>query len=310
MQEVNYVDHLYLQKSSLDALILLAYGETLRTGKNTPAKDNTLKRRKISTLQHSWLLFYVTDGKGVLFNDKEKFSLQAGDLYIVPPFAEYMVQAEKGEKLENIYLCIYDTKVMAAIGAFLAVSVCGVLHFSGEKACAIREELAKIKECILNAAPGKRTEETISLLCYKIFYFLEHHQASSGNKKLTFEELLKRMKAAPSRKYTCESMAQMLQKDRRTLTRLFLKHTAMPPIHFLTALRLDHAAKLLQKGAGFSMENIAASCGYKSISAFAASFWKKFHLTPAQYRKKYSIHLLKGGKRDPRNGFSTEKERQ
>ncbi len=59
----------------------------------------------------------------------------------------------------------------------------------------------------------------------------------------------------------------------------------------LNAYRIKAASEMLENPAfqHLSIEAVAYECGFQSISAFYASFKKSNQMTPAQYRKRYSI---------------------
>ena len=285
LQEVAYVDHLYLKKTLLNHFLLLAYGESCHLGTDR----RTTKKHKSATMQHSWVLIYILNGRGnILINDRWK-EIRKGDLFLLPPFTGKNIRIEQGEKLENIYLCIYDTKVMEAMGGALALSSAGLLHFPGEKQQKrLNQYFADIKENILSASPHSGTAQKLSLLLYDLLYFLSEH-ISEKEKEYDFHTFLQTLSAVPAQNHTLKSLADLLHKDPRTVLRLFKKHTGKAPMEYLRDLKMEYAAKLLREGDPyFSMADIARAGGYKSISAFSYAFRKKYFLTPRKYKIQYS----------------------
>lgn len=283
LQEVAYVDHLYLKKTLLHHFLLLAYGESCHHGGIKPVS----KKHKSATMQHSWVLVYILNGKGsILVNDKWK-KTGKGDIFLLPPFTGKNMRIEKGEKLENIYLCIYDTKVMGSMGGVLALPAAGVLHFPGEnQQKKLHKYFAGIKENILSASPHSDTAKQLSLQLYDLFYFLSENTAE---KEYDFHTFLQTLSAVPAQNHTLKSLADLLHKDPRTVLRLFKKHTGRSPMEYLRELKMEYAAKLLREGDPyFSMEDIARAGGYKSISAFSYAFKKRYLLTPRKYKAQYS----------------------
>ena len=284
LQEVAYVDHLYLKKTLLHHFLLLAYGESCHHGGIKPVS----KKHKSATMQHSWVLVYILNGKGsILVNDKWK-KTGKGDIFLLPPFTGKNMRIEKGEKLENIYLCIYDTKVMESMGASLALPAAGILRFSDRKKT---EKLvgyfSSLKENILAATPDKGTEKILSLLLYDLLYFLSETLAESNTEE-NFTLFLQNLAATPTRDHSLKSLAHSLHKDPRSVLRLFRKHTGTTPMGFLRNLRLEYAAKLLREGdLYFSMEDIARLSGYKSTSSFRYAYKRKYKLSPRQYSLQY-----------------------
>ncbi len=68
------------------------------------------------------------------------------------------------------------------------------------------------------------------------------------------------------------------------LSRLFHKNFGMPPLKYLTELRLEKARQLLQQPEK-SIKEIAAVCGLGSANYLCRVFKKRFGVTPGQYRK-------------------------
>lgn len=284
LQEVSYVDHRYLKKTLLNALTLLAYGESC----HFETEKIRRKKNKTSSMQHSWVLIYIRNGKGCLQVKNRWEKLHKGDIFLLPPFAGKKFKIEKGEKLENIYLCIYDTKVMESMGASLALPAAGILRFSDRKKT---EKLvgyfSSLKENILAATPDKGTEKILSLLLYDLLYFLSETLAESNTEE-NFPLFLQNLAATPTRDHSLKSLAHSLHKDPRSVLRLFRKHTGTTPMGFLRNLRLEYAAKLLREGdLYFSMEDIARLSGYKSTSSFRYAYKRKYKLSPRQYSLQY-----------------------
>ncbi|MBP5181932.1 MAG: helix-turn-helix domain-containing protein [Lentisphaeria bacterium] len=280
LRETAYVDHLRLHKTLLNAFVLLVYGETLRLP-SPPRK----RRTKEHVMQHSWSLFFITGGRGsVEYGNKQSMALAPGDIYLLPPFTRGHMRVRKGEKLTNIYLCVYDAKIVGDMCSSLALPAAGVLRLP-EKDHAMEVFLERVRACILSATPENRAEENLSFLCYELFHHLLRHAIRSDGAREGFARLLQTLSAAPMGPYTLESMAKELGKSPRTVQRLFREHTGTPPMKYLAGLRLDHAAKLLREGdGGFTLEDTARICNYKSTGAFAAAFRKRFGTPPGAWK--------------------------
>lgn len=287
LQETAYVDHLYLKKSLLNSFILLAYGETLRT--NISGEKNHSVKKNNTSMQHVWSILYIRKGRGEIFFRDKWEKITAGDVFLLPPFFSRKIRVNRGESLENCYLCIYDTKVMETMGATLALPVAGILHFTKEEEKkSVEKCFAKLKEYILYAAPESCMQRNISLLVYELLYSFAHF-LSVRKEEWDFQDFLQRIYAVPAQQYTLQTLADLLHKDQRTVLRLFRKYTGSSPIQFLRSLRIQYGARLLREGDSyFKMEDIARICGYKSTSAFAQVFKKEFQKTPRQYKNAFS----------------------
>ncbi|CDG41208.1 MULTISPECIES: helix-turn-helix transcriptional regulator [Asaia] len=88
--------------------------------------------------------------------------------------------------------------------------------------------------------------------------------------------LLDPASATMTRICACAAMSE------RSFRRHFQAETGMGWQSWMTQARLFHAA--LQLGQGQRVTDVAAECGYASLSAFAKAFNQRFGLTPARFR--------------------------
>lgn len=86
-----------------------------------------------------------------------------------------------------------------------------------------------------------------------------------------------------------EDAAEHAGISRPYLFKIFRDYLRTSPHQYLLKRRFDKA-KLLLAGETFSIKEIAADCGFESIEVFYRQFKANSHTTPAEYRKKYSIH--------------------
>ena len=102
---------------------------------------------------------------------------------------------------------------------------------------------------------------------------------------------LKYLDANCTSNVTPEDAAEYAGISRPYLFRMFRESLRTSPHQYLLKRRLDKA-KLLLAGETFSIKEIAADCGFESIEVFYRQFRSSFHMTPAEYRKQYSIHRV------------------
>ncbi|HJC60578.1 MAG TPA: helix-turn-helix transcriptional regulator [Candidatus Dietzia intestinigallinarum] len=86
----------------------------------------------------------------------------------------------------------------------------------------------------------------------------------------------------PGDNRTLADWATRLGVSERTVTRAFRSETGLSFGAWQAALRAQHAAVLL--GGGMTVEEVALRVGYRSASAFGASFRRTTGLTPGQLR--------------------------
>lgn len=85
-----------------------------------------------------------------------------------------------------------------------------------------------------------------------------------------------------------QQLADYLSVSRVQLTRRFKKIHGVPPIDFLTDLRLKKAGELLLE-TNLTLDRIAKECGYENGFYLSRVFSKHYGTSPSQYRAAYKV---------------------
>jgi AraC-like DNA-binding protein len=91
----------------------------------------------------------------------------------------------------------------------------------------------------------------------------------------------------PAEPWTIASLARRVALSRSSFAGKFTELMGEPPLHYLTRLRIDAAARLLHSSDDKSSA-IAAAVGYESVTAFTRTFRRHMGMTPRQYRESRS----------------------
>ncbi|WP_367107037.1 GlxA family transcriptional regulator [uncultured Psychrobacter sp.] len=83
------------------------------------------------------------------------------------------------------------------------------------------------------------------------------------------------------------TLAAMVNITPRTLNRRFQACTAMRPIEYIQAVRIEQAKRLLESKE-VTIKSLAFQVGYSDISSFSRLFKRATELTPKQYQDKFS----------------------
>lgn len=89
----------------------------------------------------------------------------------------------------------------------------------------------------------------------------------------------------------CSPVAEAVKRSgltERTFKRRFKQATGMSPIEYVLVLRIEEAKQMLE-ATELSIESIANEVGYQDASFLARKFNSMVGVTPAQYRKKFSM---------------------
>ena len=89
--------------------------------------------------------------------------------------------------------------------------------------------------------------------------------------------------------FSVEDLAHAAGVSRATLFTLFRTHLGMPPHSWLLTRKMEKAKNLLA-GELLPIKEVAEKCGFESIEVFYRCFHRICGVTPAQYRKRYSVY--------------------
>jgi len=88
--------------------------------------------------------------------------------------------------------------------------------------------------------------------------------------------------------FTFEQLAGILAVSPRTLIRRFRQTTGYNPAEYLTLLRIDEAKRLLER-TNLPLDSVAERVGYRDPSSLRRVFRRTTHLSPSEFRKRFSI---------------------
>jgi transcriptional regulator GlxA family with amidase domain len=92
------------------------------------------------------------------------------------------------------------------------------------------------------------------------------------------------MAGQPSKRWTVKSLARSVGLSRAVFAKRFVLTTGVPPLRYLSQLRLELAKGLLQDSQA-SLAELAARVGYASEFAFSRAFKRRFGLAPSFFRR-------------------------
>ncbi|UHC20056.1 AraC family transcriptional regulator (plasmid) [Methylobacterium currus] len=148
----------------------------------------------------------------------------------------------------------------------------------------IREELAEERAGALAIAENLAS----ALFMLMLRTHLEGSAPAEGllrllGQRITAQAVLA-MVRDPVRAWTLDDLAEVSAASRATLVRAFRKAAGMPPLEFLSDLRLGLAHHRLRT-ASASLDEIAAEAGYQSPGAFSRAFLRKYGVRPGRARQ-------------------------
>jgi len=95
--------------------------------------------------------------------------------------------------------------------------------------------------------------------------------------------VLQAVHAEPERNWTLIELSRLAGQSRSSFAARFKQRVGVAPLDYLTRWRMRLAAGKLRRG-GEPVSSISAALGYRSDSAFGASFRRIYGISPARYR--------------------------
>jgi len=96
-----------------------------------------------------------------------------------------------------------------------------------------------------------------------------------------------------ARSLTLADLASAAGLSRFYFARAFQRFIGVPPHRYLTGVRLRHAARMLDEGAGVTFT--CYEVGFGSLSHFVTAFRKRFGVVPSVARQGAPVHVLRAG---------------
>ena len=127
------------------------------------------------------------------------------------------------------------------------------------------------------------------LFIYILRHGLQSKQLNQGvlaglqDKRLSY--VLGKLLNAPQQAWNIDTLAEQAAMSRANFMRVFQNRIGMAPGKFLTQLRLQQAALLLNKTQK-SVLVVALEVGYQSEAHFSKAFKTAYGMSPSQYRKR------------------------
>jgi AraC family transcriptional activator of mtrCDE len=261
----------------------------------------------------------VTNGNCLLERySGETFKLEAGSILLLPQGDSHVVRSasrggSSGAPIRTEYNNAIRIKTNTR-GASDTEMICGRLRLDGAMYSLVTAALPKaivlsigrgelfdrtrmlvqaIDEELQAARPGATTiatELATALFVMMLRMHFEQSASSSGILRLLASSSSARavtaMLRAPARPWTLDELAAEAHVSRATLVRIFRREGDLPPLGFLSELRLGLARQRLGSTTE-TLAQVAAAVGYDSESAFARAFRKRYGISPGRLRARH-----------------------
>lgn len=212
-----------------------------------------------------WLLHFVVRGHGIFERDGMTHHLQAGDLFVIPPFRKTFYKADTHDPWEYIWVSFTSCEDLPEL---LGQSV---IHLPA--AGRIFHEMKRCQQL----ENGKT-----AFICGKLWELFSLFWEQETPATDYVENALHLIHTEYMYDLSVETIAHRLGLDRSYFYSLFKTKTGVSPQQYLIRYRMEQAAVLMTAG-GRSPTLAANSVGYKDIYTFSKMFKRVYGVSPREY---------------------------
>lgn len=266
----------------------------------------------IAENQYVGAFHLIEQGECWLTLDKKQIHLQTGDIFFLPQNRPHLIAGQAQNLSENNVPHAQDNRStlfkVYSIGQNSAdlKMFCGLFYYS--KPSLLIDSLPEYLHLSLNDTPVQPlirlmqqeadnhqsgAKSLMDALVTVLFIYILRHglQANllhcglfAGLQDKRLGKVLEQLLNAPQQAWNMDALAALAAMSRANFMRVFQQKIGMAPGKFLTQLRLQEAALLLNKTQK-NILSVALEVGYQSEAHFSKAFKALYGMTPSQYRK-------------------------
>ena len=252
----------------------------------------------------------------------EPLRLERGDVVVLPRGPSHRLRSDPGARVEFLDDILERTPPVAGRLVYGGTGartdlICGVFAMEDREAAPLLKSLPTVslvrsseadrwltplvelvKAEVGSFEPG--AESVVARIADVLLLQVMRHavEANNGHGLDTRVGIaLRLMREQPQRPWTVDALARHASASRTALADSFRMSIGMPPMRYLTRLRMAIAARELS-GSDASVAAIAARVGYSSEVALSKAFRREMGLPPRDYRLKGAVR--KDGRRSRR----------
>lgn len=235
----------------------------------------------------SYILHFISDGKGIFICDGKTYHLERGDVFLVKPDEIVYYQADEKNPWSYMWVGFQGIKslsYLASAGLDEGNVTCRCentpLIFTYIQQMIIARQLTLANELKRQAA----LLQIFSTLIDEHKSSLPKHARYDYPYKIYVEQAIDYIQRNLKNTIKINDIAVYIGIDRSYLTNIFKNITGISPQEYLLNIRIEKACQLLSQS-NIPINQVAAECGYSDPLNFSRIFKKYKHFSPSEYRK-------------------------
>ena len=235
-----------------------------------------------------YVIHYVISGKGTFYCGPNKFTVRAGQIFVIFPGTIIKYRASFANPWHYAWIGFHGDEAKE-IFAQVGISVQKPVFTVNNEAAAL---------ALLRNMPAERSAALKHNLTSKanLYAFMAMLAENTVPNKLGENAYItiavKYIKAHYNEDISVEQLASQIGIGRKYLYALFKRVLNLSPKDYIIAYRMERAKDFLQD-MQLSVGSVACSVGYQDPLTFSKMFKRKTGLSPTDYRKKYTDNQQK-----------------
>ncbi|WP_274649426.1 AraC family transcriptional regulator [Paenibacillus humicola] len=235
-----------------------------------------------------YLMHHVLSGSGTFTCAGSRYELRAGQTFLIEP--EQLIGYASDEDDPWRYRWIaFEGRQAAALAAFAGLSSENPVLDTGDNP-RIGALFRSVERVLRLGGPAAHLRSTgyLQLLLAELGSARpEPGEAppAGSDVEAVVRQAIRFLSTQYAEPISMEMMADTLGYNRAYLSRVFKRRTGQTPVAFLLKLRIDKARQLLRERPELTVEQIAASAGFRDALYFSKQFRRFYGRSPSAYRE-------------------------
>ncbi len=253
-------------------------------------------------------LYFLEEGEGYYFIDRETYLVRAGDVVLIKPNQIHKTSMERVARHGRLLLQITEAPMDAFLrgNGFMTLEELydkkGRIVSLGERAgAAVKELMIRVGEEIRDRQRGYDLMVRLKLLellavlwrCGEDAPPEREERVAQSPKYQKVQEVAEYLQANPGTRESLDQLAGRFYISRSWLSRIFREVTGFSVSEYANMVRVKRAQKLLAHG-DYSVTEISELVGFESITYFERIFRRYTDRTPLGYRREKRGDIARG----------------
>lgn len=230
-------------------------------------------------------IYFIAEGSCRYFIDNKVYDLEAGDIILIP---EEVIHSTAYRNKAHTRLLINCSRRFIPPEAEQLFASGRYLYRNPDIKAEIHDLLCRIEREYKNK--DELTEEALRCHTYMLFFLLIRSRegrktVEAGNECI--EKAINYIHENFTSDIALPDVAKLCSLSSEHLSRTFKKETGIGFCEYINLLRLKKAeAMLRQTGAGLSVSEVAAACGFNDSNYFSIKFKNMYGMPPTKMKAK------------------------